>query len=439
VTNNGCEIQDSILVSFIGIPEASFSLNDTIGCVPLTISFSFTPNENESFLWDFGNGVYDSTNANTTFTYNNSGNYQVNLIISETICSLSDTATSLINVSPQISVTQNDTIGLCVSVPIQFSPTFTGNPTEFIWSTNSNFSDTLNSDLSQSQLLVNDPQPGYYYLLTSNGECFEKDSVFVQFVSADLSLSVSNSICVGEKAVVTAINSNPLITFDYNWSPSSIIVNQTNSYQIEVNPTTSQYIYLSATSSNGCFIQDSIFINVSYIDSTQVIASSSEYNVLPGTVIVLSGMPNGLSSYSWTPNTGLSTPNAQTTNATVEENTIYTLTVSDGVCSKIDTVEVKVFQLICNGEYLFIPNAFTPNADNFNDVLYVRGYNIEKMIFRIFDRWGEMVFESTDKNVGWDGTFRGRKLDPDVYDYYLDITCVGGLNELIKGNVTLMK
>ena len=69
----------------------------------------------------------------------------------------------------------------------------------------------------------------------------------------------------------------------------------------------------------------------------------------------------------------------------------------------------------------------------------MRGHNIEKMIFRIFDRWGEMVFETEDQSIGWDGTFRGEKLNPDVYDYYLDVTCLGGLNEIIKGNITLMK
>jgi gliding motility-associated-like protein len=439
VSNNGCVIEDSIDVDFIPIPVATFTLDDETGCNPLTVSFSSSPNENSDFLWDFGNGVLDSTSLTPSFTFNSSGDYLVSLIITETICSFSDTATATITVLPQISISQNDTIELCVSVPIQFSPTFAGSPTQFIWSSNTDFSDTLNSDLSQSELLVNDPQPGYYYFLASNGECFTKDSVLVQFVSADLSLSISNSICVGETATITATNSNPLITFDYNWSPSSIIVNPTNSSQIEVNPTTSQYIYLSATSSNGCFIQDSIYINVSYIDPTLVVASASENSVTPGSVVVLSGLPNGLISYSWTPTAGLTSPNAQTTNATVEENTIYTLTVSDGTCSKKDTVEVKVYQLICSGEYLFIPNAFTPNGDNFNDILYLRGHNIEKMIFRIFDRWGEMVFESTDKNIGWDGTFRGKKLDPDVYDYYLDITCVGGLNEVIKGNVTLIK
>ena len=57
----------------------------------------------------------------------------------------------------------------------------------------------------------------------------------------------------------------------------------------------------------------------------------------------------------------------------------------------------------------------------------------------VFNRWGEMVFESTDVNNGWDGSFRGVPLQPDVYDYYLDVTCVGGLKSIVKGNITLMR
>jgi gliding motility-associated-like protein len=102
-------------------------------------------------------------------------------------------------------------------------------------------------------------------------------------------------------------------------------------------------------------------------------------------------------------------------------------------------VEIKVYEIICEDPFVFVPNAFSPNNDNNNDVLYVRGLYIEKVIFRVFDRWGEMVFESTDVSQGWDGTFRNKLLQPDVYDYYLDVTCVGGLKSIVKGNVTLMR
>jgi gliding motility-associated-like protein len=86
-----------------------------------------------------------------------------------------------------------------------------------------------------------------------------------------------------------------------------------------------------------------------------------------------------------------------------------------------------------------VPNAFTPNGDNENDVLFVRGQLLEKMVFRVFNRWGEMVFETYDRSSGWDGTFRGRQLDPDVYDWYLEATCIDESQSIIKGNVTLMR
>jgi gliding motility-associated-like protein len=186
-------------------------------------------------------------------------------------------------------------------------------------------------------------------------------------------------------------------------------------------------------------VDDSIFVNVSFIDSSLVVASASQYIAAVGSNVTLFGSPSGMDSYSWSPTTGVSNPTMQQTNATVNATTIFTLTVSEGGCIRSDTTEIKVYEIICEDPYVFIPNAFSPNGDNENDVLYVRGIWIEKMVFRIFDRWGEMVFESSDPSIGWDGTFKGRKLDPDVYDFYLDVTCIGGLKSIIKGNVTLMK
>ena len=61
------------------------------------------------------------------------------------------------------------------------------------------------------------------------------------------------------------------------------------------------------------------------------------------------------------------------------------------------------------------------------------------MTFRIFDRWGELVFETFDRLEGWDGTFRNKDLDPDVYDYYLKVICIDDSETIIKGNVTLLR
>jgi gliding motility-associated-like protein len=215
-------------------------------------------------------------------------------------------------------------------------------------------------------------------------------------------------------------------------------VNPSVTNTVLVQPLASQYVYVTATATNGCVVEDSIYIAVSSIASSSVIASASPLLVPAGGTTNLSGQPSGL-QYSWIPASGITNPNAQSTSAKVDETTIYTLSVSDGICTKSDTVLVKTFTYLCDDSYIYVPNAFTPNGDGENDVLFVRGELIQGMLFRVFDRWGEMVFESTDRLIGWDGTFRGKAMDPDVYDYYLKAICINGDESIIKGNVTLMK
>ena len=135
----------------------------------------------------------------------------------------------------------------------------------------------------------------------------------------------------------------------------------------------------------------------------------------------------------------MTSPSSQQTLATVSETTDYTVTVTDGICTESATVQVKVMAVVCDRTFVYVPNAFSPNGDGKNDQLKVRSAIATEIEFKVFDRWGELVFETTDINTGWDGTFRGRKLDPDVYDYYLRAVCVGGTEEIIKGNITLLK
>jgi gliding motility-associated-like protein len=123
----------------------------------------------------------------------------------------------------------------------------------------------------------------------------------------------------------------------------------------------------------------------------------------------------------------------------VEQTTLYTLYITDGICTVSDTVLIKVYNFICDEPFLFVPNAFSPNGDGENDVLFVRGTLIKEMLFRVYDRWGELIFESQDRFTGWDGNFRDKQMDPDVYDYYLQVTCVDDVETVIKGNITLIR
>ncbi|MBE0641372.1 MAG: gliding motility-associated C-terminal domain-containing protein, partial [Bacteroidales bacterium] len=145
-------------------------------------------------------------------------------------------------------------------------------------------------------------------------------------------------------------------------------------------------------------------------------------------------------NYLWSPEGSVTEPGSSHTSARPQENTTYYLLVSDAEgCTFIDSVEVVVLDVICREPYIYIPNAFTPNGDNRNDVLYVRSSVAASVELMIFNRWGEKVFETRNQEVGWDGTFRGRECDPGVYVYHLEVTCYDLQIFETKGNITLIR
>jgi len=420
------------------IPDAEFTVDDNIGCAPFTVTFDNFSTDSDSYLWDFGNGDTTSIIFEPVVTFDTAGVYEVFLYVTDSICLLTDTAQITITVTDSLELTTIPDQQLCVPADIDFTAFTNGTADTFIWSTNSNFTDTLNSDLSDSVWTFQPGSPTTFYVEASNDGCSLVDSVVVEYISSAITLAANDSICAGDPTVVTATNSDPSIVFSYSWTPDSVIVTPSSSNQVTVAPNQTQYIYVTASSNNGCVVEDSIQIFVGFIPPGAVTASSNPSFVPAGGTSTLTAEPSGL-SYVWSPGEGVVNVNAQVTNVVVDQPTIFTLTASDGICQRTDTTLVDVFSFICEDPYVYIPNAFSPNGDGQNEILYVRGVMVEKMVLRIYDRWGELVFESFDRGDGWDGTFRGKPMDPDVYDYYLQVTCIGGLEEIIKGNITLMR
>jgi gliding motility-associated-like protein len=421
------------------IPNAEFTVDNNLGCASFEVVFDNVSSASDSYLWDFGNGDTSSVIFNPVMVYDVPGVYQVFLYVTDSICLLTDTAEITITVTDSITLNVSPDIELCTPVQIDITAFTNGTADTFIWSTSPLITDTLNTDFSDSTLTIIPPGPITYYVEASNPGCSVVDSVVVDFIGSALSLSANDSICAGDEVVITAFNSNPSINFTYVWEPDSIIVTQSITEVVTVAPNTTQYVYVTASASNGCIVEDSILIHVGYIPDGLVIASAEETLVPEGAEVQLYGLPSGY-SYIWLPSNLVDPVTTQNTTATVESETIFTLLVSDGVCTKSDTTIVKTFPYICSDQYIFVPNAFSPNGDMENDVLFVRGGNlIKEMTFRIYDRWGEMVFEAFDRTIGWDGSFRGKDLDPDVYDYYLKVICIDDVETIIKGNITLLR
>ena len=118
--------------------------------------------------------------------------------------------------------------------------------------------------------------------------------------------------------------------------------------------------------------------------------------------------------------------------------TRYIVSVADSNgCKAVDSVEIKIHS--CDNTLLFIPDAFTPNNDGTNDLFYAKGNKIKEFHISIFNRWGELIFESNDMNKYWDGTKNGKPAQEGVFVY--SIKAKSTLNEDIEkiGQVTLIR
>ncbi|MEO5647195.1 MAG: gliding motility-associated C-terminal domain-containing protein, partial [Chitinophagaceae bacterium] len=103
----------------------------------------------------------------------------------------------------------------------------------------------------------------------------------------------------------------------------------------------------------------------------------------------------------------------------------------------IDTFCLPVPAII--NPLLDVPNAFTPGKFGVNSVVKVIGFGIKEMQWRIYNRWGQKIFETNDRSIGWDGTFNGKLQPLDVYTYTLDVKFSDGKTFRKTGDITLLK
>jgi len=150
--------------------------------------------------------------------------------------------------------------------------------------------------------------------------------------------------------------------------------------------------------------------------------------------------------FVWSPATGLSDSSVQNPYAMPEVTTTYQL-MQSYYNSYYSSDMVTITVIDCSppmpdtnsNRVLYLPNIFSPNKDEQNDVFYMRGENIKEASISIYNRWGEKVFETQDKSAGWDGTYKGKACPADVYIFHVSVTFADGVTEHRKGNVTLVR
>ncbi|MDD3876259.1 MAG: gliding motility-associated C-terminal domain-containing protein [Bacteroidales bacterium] len=119
---------------------------------------------------------------------------------------------------------------------------------------------------------------------------------------------------------------------------------------------------------------------------------------------------------------------------------VYNVTVTaQNGCHSDSSVIILESLIDCFPPGLYIPNVFSPNDDGLNDILFVRGKNIESIEMFIYDRWGEKIFETTSQSNGWDGTYKGKKCEPGVFVYRITVKFINHFPYQLHGNITLVR
>ncbi|HXP50355.1 MAG TPA: gliding motility-associated C-terminal domain-containing protein, partial [Bacteroidia bacterium] len=257
-----------------------------------------------------------------------------------------------------------------------------------------------------------------YSVIVSNGAC-TKDTNAVVTVNPvpNGSVSGNTSVCTGGHTILTASGGTT-----YLWSTGATTNN------ITIYPASST-TYKVTIGQNACTDTISAFVTVTPIP----ISACCNTTISVGQSVQLSSSGGVL--YSWLPASGLSCDTCANPFASPNTTTIYTVTItSDSGCSSSTIVTIDV---ACGS--VFVPEAFSPNNDGQNDVLYVRGNCINTLDFIVFDRWGNKVFETNDKTNGWNGMNKGQDMNTGSYVYYLKATMYDGTTTEKKGNVTLVR
>jgi gliding motility-associated-like protein len=399
-----------------------------------------------SYLWDFGDGVTSTTSTtNTTHTYNTFGNFLPKLIMEDpTGCLIPLQGIDTIAVIGANAKFGMDSNLFCDFGTVTFidSTTFNDPIINYTWL----FGDGNTSNQQNPTHVYS--APGIYTVRlavqTQSGcrDTATKLNIVKVIESPLVDIAGDTVVCVNSSLLHSGIFIRPdTSAVSWSWTfPNGFSSNQQNPVAQRYTSVGTFVVTTIATNSSGCKDTTTQTIVVNPLPVANLPGQMTVQNGFPVT-LPATYSPNTI-SWVWSPATGLSCTDCPTPELGPKFNTIYQVYFTDSNgCSNVASVEVIV---ICKNVNLFIPNTFSPNGDGSNDIFYPRGRGLERVrLLRIFNRWGEVVFEKKDFPVndplsGWDGTYKGKKPHADVYVYQAEVFCENGDIIRLNGNIALI-
>lgn len=423
--------------------------NDSSGCIPLKVDFSDTIASAQTYTWDFGDGspLVTTTTPNVSHTYTTVGIYRVKLLATDnTKCIPVDSSFVQIAARNDRAVLDLNAVKLppCQSLDFRFDnlsvappgKPFTGN--KFIWDFGDNTPRQVTGTGSVNHTYA---APGTYN---------------VKLILND------TSYCNGPDSIVRTIRLSPNVDAQFVTPPAGCVPYTAVFNNTSLAGQTFIWDFGDGSTFTGANPPPKVYSNTGTYTITLIANDPSTCNLTDTTRQTITVHPNPVAGFSYSPNPSQeNTPTAFTntstgavryfwsfgdgdtsllTNPTHQYNVTGTFDAcliaynqfgcADTVCQQISTIIVPL---------LDVPNAFTPNGDGINDKVFVRGFGIAKMNFRIYNRWGQLVFQSADQANGWDGRFKGELQPMDSYGYTLEVEFSNGSRTSKKGDITLVR
>lgn len=460
---------------------AGYNVIKEFECAPKTISGTSQVCQGDSILIGVSDGLTFSwtgpNNFNSTqrsfsipnATQLNSGKYSV---ITTNTCKKIDTLSLdvLVNPKPVIPAqTQAICSGEVFSInPVNNAPsTIIPLNTTYTWivATNTNVSGQSSQTSPQTSIsqsltnLTNQVQTIVYTVTPSSGSqgvCVGNPFTITVTVNPRPSINQQTlSSCSGTAFSFTPANGNGNIVptnTSFSWSTPNVTGgitgvssgNGTSITGILKNPTNQQQTatYNVTTTSGNC--SGSPFTMIVKINPLPIVFAGNDTIIFYGDQIQLNiNTSLDVKKFQWTPSIYLNCSNCPSPISFPKDKISYAVAVFNYYeCEARDTIKID---LRCTDKSYFIPNTFSPNNDGLNDIFYPRGEYVQKVNFlRVFNRWGEMVFEQrnfsvNDKSKGWNGTFRGVQLNKGVFAYTAQLICGDGQSIDLKGSIMILQ
>ena len=341
------------------------------------------------------------------------GNYTLTMVDSlgisdNKIISLIDPDPIIINISSSLTI--------CTGQNASFTAIATGGTPGYSYS--------WNNGLSTGKFFnVSPPVTTTYFLaVTDLKHCSADTLVIVEVNPLPTVIAANNTICFGNTTTLSASGAE-----QYKWEPSTALSSASGAV-ISANPQSTTHYTVTGTNSKFCSKDTFLTLTISPLPTVEC---GINLSINGGESVMLNA--NGTGNYSWYPIEGLSCISCKKTLASPLSTTTYYLILTDSIgCLTKDSLTIWVNQQI------YIPSSFTPNGDDINDVFYVYG-DFSSIDLKIYDRWGEMIFQSKNSSTGWDGKFKGKPVQEDNYIYILNVRNSFNNEMVYRGKIVLIR